>query len=524
MHVDLARRWSPFWDRHVGYGLPPLKNKNLDVQLETCAKCHARRYQVHEDFRPGRPFLDFYEPALLSAGLYEADGQILDEVYEYGSFLQSKMHTNRVRCTDCHDPHSLKLKFEGNQLCAQCHIPAKYDTPAHHHHPVGSKGAQCIECHMPSRTYMVIDERRDHSFRVPRPDLSVELGTPNACNDCHTKPNETFEWAADAVKQWYGDKGTGDPHWAPAFAAARAARPEGEKLLIELLSHKSTPAIVRATAIDLLANYDTDFSMAARREALKDSESLVRLSAIRALPVQSEPLYISDLASALDDPIRGVRLAAVARLAHLPIEQLPDSERAAFERAMIEFRASQSLSLDHAGGHLTLSGLDRRYGRIEQAAQHLREAIRLEPYMAGPRAELASLMQEIRGNPAEIRRLREEEADLMQRDAQLAPDNAQIWYQLGLLRYLLEQFDQAEKALITATQLAPRNYEFLMALAMLHERRYENHGDKQQFQRAVESLKKLHSLNRNDPRAEQILVRLLDTHRAKQPAATKSSE
>ena len=108
------------------------------MQLETCAKCHARRYQVHEDFRPGQAVSWIITSrSLLAANLYHADGQILDEVYEYGSFLQSKMYANRVQCTDCHDPHSLKLKFTGNQLCAQCHVPAKYDTPAHHHHPVG---------------------------------------------------------------------------------------------------------------------------------------------------------------------------------------------------------------------------------------------------------------------------------------------------------------------------------------------------------------------------------------------------
>ena len=145
VHVDLAKRWSPFWDRNIGYGLPQLKEKDLNVQLETCAKCHSRRYQVHEDFRPGQPFLNYYEPVVLAQSLYQADGQILDEVYEYDSFLQSKMHANHVQCTDCHDPHSLKLKFEGNNLCTQCHEPhnpAKFDTPAHHHHAVGSDGSE----------------------------------------------------------------------------------------------------------------------------------------------------------------------------------------------------------------------------------------------------------------------------------------------------------------------------------------------------------------------------------------------
>ena len=197
------------------------------------------------------------------------------------------MHANHVQCTDCHDPHSLKLKFEGNNLCTQCHEPhnpAKYDTPAHHHHAVGSAGAQCINCHMASRTYMVIDERRDHSFRLPRPDLSVELGTSNACNNCHTKPNETPQWAADAIKKWYGEQPKREPHWGPAIKAGRAGTPEGEKLLLDLIARNSTPSIVRATAIDLLANYSSIASVTARRDALHDSDPLVRLTAVRVLP------------------------------------------------------------------------------------------------------------------------------------------------------------------------------------------------------------------------------------------------
>ena len=137
------------------------------------------------------------------------------------------MHANRVRCTDCHNPHSLQLKFDGNKLCTQCHIAGKYDTPSHHHHPVESTGASCITCHMPTRTYMVVDDRRDHSFRVPRPDLTVELGTPNTCNDCHTLPHETPKWAAEAVRKWYGEKRPDDPHWAPAVRRRESRRTGG---------------------------------------------------------------------------------------------------------------------------------------------------------------------------------------------------------------------------------------------------------------------------------------------------------
>jgi tetratricopeptide (TPR) repeat protein len=536
VHVQLARRWSPFWDRNIGYGLPPLKNKELSVQLDTCAKCHSRRYQVHEDFRPGRPLLDYYEPVLLAAGVYEADGQILDEDYEYGSFRQSKMYANHVRCTDCHNPHSLKLKFPGNALCTQCHEPhdpAKFDTPAHHHHKEGSAGAQCIACHMASRLYMVIDERRDHSFRIPRPDLSVALGTPNACNDCHKKPDETFEWAADAVRKWYGDKRPNDPHWGPALHAAQASKPEGENPLLDLLSRRSTPAQVRATAIELLANYASIASVTARRDALKDSDPAVRLAAVRSLPNDNEGLLAADLAPMLNDPLRAVRIAAASRLARVPNLQLTDSQRTAFDKAMDEFLISQKLTLDHAGGHLSLASLDREQVRLAQAIEHLETAIKLEPYIAGPRTELASLLEErtfmirilladtlgprvalaalLQEQVTHIRSIRETEAGLLERDTKLAPNNAGIFYQLGLLRYTLDEYDQAEAAFLKACEKAPRDYEYRMALALLQEHRYNITGDEELLKRAAETLHEMNQLEPRDPRAQLILQRMLET-------------
>ena len=174
------------------------QSRATEREIEVCAQCHARRGQIAEGYAPGKPFLDYYRPALLTSPLYHADGQQRDEVYNWGSFLQSKMHANGVTCSDCHDPHSGKLRAEGNGLCATCHLPSKYDTATHHHHKPASAGAACVSCHMPTTTYMVVDPRRDHSLRVPRPDLSAKLGTPNACNDCHA--NRDTRWAAAQVK------------------------------------------------------------------------------------------------------------------------------------------------------------------------------------------------------------------------------------------------------------------------------------------------------------------------------------
>jgi tetratricopeptide (TPR) repeat protein len=227
----------------------------------------------------------------------------------------------------------------------------------------------------------------------------------------------------------------------------------------------------------------------------------------------------------LNDPLRSVRIMAVARLAHLPLDKLTDSQRQAFEKGMVEFRDSEALSLDHAGAHLTLASLDRYQGRLQDAIEHLTAAIKLQPYLAGPRSELASLMQEHQGDPKEIVRLRSEEADLMDRDSTLAPENADIFYHLALLRYTLGEWEKADVAFHKACEKAPRNYDYRMALALLQEKQYDETGDANRFEDAAQSLKKLHEMNPDDPRAEQILTRLLETRNAKEaakPAPPKS--
>ena len=187
LHVELAENRKIFWDREHGFGLAKLKGGSNVPQVESCAPCHSRRSEICSGQVAGNRFDDFHALQLLSSPVYFDDGQIRDEDYVYGSFIQSKMYHNGIRCTDCHDPHSTKLKFDDNRLCTSCHqhSAGKYDSPNHHHHEAGTEGASCVACHMPETTYMELDARRDHSLRVPRPDLSVKFGTPNACTGCH---------------------------------------------------------------------------------------------------------------------------------------------------------------------------------------------------------------------------------------------------------------------------------------------------------------------------------------------------
>ena len=390
LHVELAESRSLFWDRKRGYAIESFKEKKSTRQIETCAACHSRRFAVHPQFRPGEPFLDEFEPALLTEGLYHADGQILDEVYVYGSFLQSKMHAENVKCSDCHDSHSLKLRFEGNALCGQCHTPGKYDAPSHHHHEPDTPGAMCVNCHMRSQVYMGIDERRDHSFRVPRPDLTESIGTPNACADCHEEP---ASWAAEKVRAWYGDKRADDPHYAPALAAGRSNAEGADELLADVVARPRAD-IARATAVQMLGGYGSERSQKTRIKALDDASPLVRLAAVRAFPSAGPDETVAQLAPLLNDSSRAVRSAAARRLAELPLEYFAPRQREALASALAEYREAQSLALDRAASHMNLGNLVQLEGDVDEAIDEFRTAIEMESYLTGPRSSLVAALEE----------------------------------------------------------------------------------------------------------------------------------
>ncbi|MCG8448128.1 MAG: tetratricopeptide repeat protein, partial [Pirellulales bacterium] len=503
IHVELAESNSLFWDRNHGYGLAKLKGTSAEAQIETCAPCHSRRSPIHPGFAGGKEFFDHYNPALLYAGLYHTDGQILDEVYVYGSFLQSKMHTKGVRCTDCHNPHSLKLKFEGNRLCTQCHAPGKYDSPSHHHH-VSPEATQCVACHMPARTYMNIDERRDHSFRVPRPDLTVKLGTPNACNDCHNDPLDTPEWAAEKVRQWYGDKRPDDPHFAVTFAAAQQGEPEGLDLVRELLRRKDSPDIVRATAVELLANYRTTESDRLCREGFRDLSPLVRAAAVRSISRRSLGRFVNEVAQRLQDPVRLVRSAAAQRLVQ-DAAAVTDSEyKDTLEAAISEYLAGERMTQERAGAHINMATLSKALGKYEEAKKSLETAVRLEPYLSDVRGELAGILERLNGNPDEIRRLREEEVALMERNSKLFPNSPQPHYQRGMLLYLLQRNEEALEAFEEACRLAPNSFDNWMALALICEKEHR-------WEQAVEALKNMNRLRPKDPQVIGLYQKIRQT-------------
>ncbi len=547
LHVQLAKSPSLYWDRQRGYALAKLKGESNLAEIEACAPCHSVRSPIHGGHVAGERLHDFYATELLRDQVYHPDGQILGEDYEYGSFTQSKMFHKNVRCSDCHNPHSLQLKHEGNQLCTSCHLahPAgKYDSPSHHNHKVGSKGALCVECHMPATTYMDVDPRRDHSLRIPRPDLSIQLGTPNACVACHiadsklpteqkpkspspnrpaeyadwlreAKENKTVvaaeldrlnRWADAAAEKWYGAKRKKEPHFAQTLLAARTMRPDAEKRLVKLLANRQEPAIARATAAMELAAYvdpQPGYSVTtirALQEALQDKNPEVRAAAIDSLQNAPEDEVQRLLIPLLGDPVRVVRYRAAQALSLFPSNQLQSKDFHELRTILLEIEA-ETISDDRAGLHLMRGSLAERQGRLDRAGEEYELAIELEPTISGARSNLAVLLDELK-QPEEAARLRREELDLLERDVRRLPEIAELQRRVGLLRHLHGWHKEAESALLRATLLEPRNPGMLEYLAIY----YSDTGRPDEALPLVERLLKLRPKH---PRYETLRKQLL---------------
>jgi predicted CXXCH cytochrome family protein len=354
--------------------------RTTEHEIETCTQCHARRNHIADGYTAGASLLDFYVPLPLLSGMYYPDGQQLDEVYTVASFQESRMYSMGVTCADCHDPHTQQLRRPGNQVCLQCHRAAKYDTAAHHHHAAGTPGAQCVSCHLPDTTYMQIDRRHDHSIRIPRPDLSVALGVPNACNRCHT--DRDARWASAQVASWYPVRNPGFQRFAQAFAADDRGDPAATDSLGVIANDATEPWIVRASALARLAGRPGATALEAAQRWTRDSNSVVRFYALSLLEGMGGDQRSSMAAPLLRDSTRAIREEAAWLLAPLA-QSLDTAARRAFDAAAAEFVASQRYNADRAPSRLRLVSFYAQIGRLDSAAAEFNAAARLDSAVAG---------------------------------------------------------------------------------------------------------------------------------------------
>ncbi len=431
-------------------------------QAQACAACHSRRAQLAPHVA-GMEYLDAFEPLWLTEGLYYADGQILDEVFVYGSFAQSAMHAAGVACTDCHDAHSGELRAPGDALCSTCHRADVFAVPNHHRHAAEAQPA-CVDCHMPATTYMQVDPRRDHSFRVPRPDLSIALESPNACNNCHA--DQDPQWAQSSIEQWFPQGRWNDAHYAEALAAGRDWSLDRRPQLQALIYDDSQPAIVRATALRFLARQFDDAALDAIEFATRGPSTLLQLAGLQALEDADPASRIRLAQRFLDNELRALRINAVRALIGFE-NGLGERRRQDFDAAAAEYEQTLAFNADSAEGLLGTGLLAAQRGDVAAAQSAYRDAIARNAAFAAAYINLSDL-QRASGLESDAN------ATLRAALAGSAGDDAGLHAALGLSYVRLGDAAAALASLERAAELAPSDpyhaYTYGLALASVETR------------------------------------------------------
>lgn len=482
---------------------------------DACSTCHARRREIYPGYTPGKKFCDFYFPELLDSDAFYPDGQIREEDYEYASFLQSRFYAQGGSCSDCHDKFIAKVSHlesaEGSAptvkaICGRCHELAKYDSPAHHFHDIGKNisGTRCEDCHMPTTTYMQLDARRDHSIRIPQPQLTIDLNIPNACNRCHA--DKTPQWARDTCEKWYGKRDVAN-HFAYALAAGRQQKPEAQEGLVRVLRDETLPPLVRASAGRLLRTYSDPLVQTALIEQLNNLSELIRTTCVEALEgkFESPRERRRILIPLLKDPVRSVRLQAVRLLADSWSEEAPDvdaTKQDLYKRVREEYLISLNNQLEHAAAHLNMGVLAEQENKPADAANHYRNALKRDERYLPALNNLGLLYYQQNNLPEterQFRRITElypdqsdgwrffgmvqaeianktDDTDQLSQAAEsfkkalaLNPNQPRLYYNLGLVLNQLKRGSEAIDALNSAIRLAPDNPQYRDALEYVRQ-------------------------------------------------------
>lgn len=458
LDVSFDERQGITWKFNKDKGIPQRSQINTSrSEVQVCARCHSRRSQIAQPVI-GEPFMNAYIPSLLVEGLYHPDGQIQDEVYVYGSFLQSKMYQKGVTCSDCHDPHSNELKLPRDQVCTQCHSPDQYARKEHHFHDLDSEGSSCVECHMPATIYMEVDDRHDHSFRIPRPDLSVSLATPNACNKCHTQ--QTSLWATEKMNQWYGQNIKGNQTFATSLQSARTQNADVSHALQALSIQLSQPNIVRATALEALRAYPERETMAAIQQNLNDPDPLLRRSALAALRQFDIRMQVLMGFPLLSDPVRAVRVEAVSMLVQIPRGQLSSEQQLIFQQAVDEYIQVQLFNAERPEAQVNLGGFYNALGEPKKALLAYQKALKLQLKFVPAYVYLAQIYS-AQGKEHKAERL-------LKAGIKEVPESADLAEAMGLSLVRQKKNKQALNWLARATQMDQDNghYAYVYGIAL----------------------------------------------------------
>ncbi len=492
--------------------------------VDECARCHSRREQITKAYNFRGTFLDHYDPDLPHPPNYYADGQIKNEDYVYGSFMQSKMYHVGIACTNCHDSHTYHLIATGNKLCIRCHSKLQFNSVAHTHHKMNTAAAKCVNCHMTGKDYMQVDFRRDHSFRIPGPDISVKFGPPNACNNCHS--DKSAKWAALTIKKWYGSPTSKDHFFSFTQILAKASKggPNAESELLQLVKDTTQPAIARATAIWYLSQFPDKQSVNVMRIALHSGKGLIRISAVKALYNLSPSIRDQMLKPMIMDSIRTVRITAAMGLADLQKSDFSVTEQSAYGKVNKELEESFEVTQYFPAGQFNQGEYYERKKKWNKAVTAYQKAIAKNPRFNEARLNLADLYNQLGQNDkaekllktvikqepdfgptyyslalltAQEGKLKESLAYFNKATKQM-PDNARVYYNWAIVLQKLKQYRYSEIKYLRAINIDPNNTEYQYGIITLYLQQNN-------FKTALSHAKKLIELQPNNREYQELI-------------------
>ncbi len=492
--IDLLAATKRKWIVNEKTQKPELDSSSKDViaakrskgEIELCAKCHSRRAQFDDEFTPGDNFRDHYLPALLTDSLYYPDGKIKDEVYVYGSFKQSRMYEAGVTCSDCHNPHDLKLKLPQEKVCLQCHLSTKYENPKHHFHKEGSTGSSCVSCHMPEKIYMGVDERNDHSFRIPRPDVAEQLSIPDACTNCHK--DKSSGWSANAIEKWPRKNTQGYQQFSSTLHSIEEQSDDILTKIYEVLLTES-PNIVKATVIGHLGEYPSRQTLMTALQMLRSKDADIRRQALRALERFPIKYTLKQIFPMLKDPIKIVRMEAARILSAVPSGTMESTQKNLLNEVTEEYRQSLLFTSERAESQVILAQLYSQLGQLNKAERSFEKALIIQSQYVPTYVNYATFLQH-QGKEDESYEILEKGLKQTQ--------SAAIYHSLGLWYVRNKQIEGASEKMLDFLRIAAKKepdnarYQYVYAVAI---------GDKEP-NKAIEIL--LSSLNKHSGNLETL--------------------
>ncbi|GAA0784128.1 MULTISPECIES: ammonia-forming cytochrome c nitrite reductase subunit c552 [Pseudomonadati] len=458
-------------------------------QLDHCAACHSRRTSLTDSNDPGE-YSQHYIPRLAVPDLYHNDGQILDEVFVYGSFSQSKMATAGVVCSNCHEPHSGKVLAVDNSLCAQCHLSTEFDTPQHTLHKASSAGALCIDCHMPSTRYMGVDDRRDHAFRIPNPWVSEQLGTSDVCLGCHQ--DKDSKWSQQQLEHKKASVFGRFDDIGSALLLNQTDPTKGQANIAKLVLDPSQPPMRRAVLLSHLDMSKVE-NMQVLNEAANSEESLVKLGVIDVLERSPQQLQLQVGFGLLYDDHKNVRLKAIQLLAPAFRGQLPEKAQQPMQDALLEAVITYQQQQDLLSAQIALADLAYKIGDLEQAQLQYQKAILIQPSFLPSKLNLASVYRETNQlDKAQV---------LLEEILTIEPKHPMALHNLGLIYVIKRNWLKALESLKQAKHIEPENarFAFVYVLAL------EGSGDKIT---ALQEVAELEQRTPGDPALKALRARL----------------